>query len=215
MQEKSWLSTVIGIGKDGHRLLHEVQSRMASENSDATKDGGIELCHYWKLLTDGDIDTKELEHNCRDIAVAFLLVDVSDENNIRYAQEIGKFVSTQRYAVSVAILSGIDPVQITAAATQLFSDIDAAIDYATEEKEDTFQDLMSRLTSKQKSLLRALARAGRNAKPTSEEFIKKYRLTTASAIQRSLSALQDKDIITNENGSYFIYDYFLNYWLNK
>ena len=94
-------------------------------------------------------------------------------------------------------------------------DIDAAIDYATEEKEDTFQDLMSRLTSKQKSLLRALARAGRNAKPTSEEFIKKYRLTTASAIQRSLSALQDKDIITNENGSYFIYDYFLNYWLNK
>ena len=95
------------------------------------------------------------------------------------------------------------------------SDIDAAIDYVTEEKEDTFQDLMSRLTAKQKSLLTALARAGRNARPTSEEFIKKYRLTTASAIQRSLSALQDKDIVTNEHGEYFIYDYFLNNWLKK
>lgn len=94
-------------------------------------------------------------------------------------------------------------------------DIDAAIDYATAEKEDTFQDLMSRLTAKQKSLLTALARAGRNARPTSEEFIKKYRLTTASTVQRSLSALQEKDIVTNENGTYFIYDYFLNHWLNK
>ena len=113
MQEKSWITTVIGIGKEGYRLLHEVQSRMASEDSDATKDDGIELCHYWKLPMDGDIDAEEIEHNCRDVVVAFLLVDVSDERNIRYAQEIGKFVSTQRYAVSIAILSGIDPVQIT------------------------------------------------------------------------------------------------------
>lgn len=95
------------------------------------------------------------------------------------------------------------------------SDIDAAIDYATEEKEDTFLDLMSRLTAKQKSLLIALAQAGRNARPTSEEFIRKYRLSTASAIQKSLSALQDKDIVTNEDGKYFIYDYFLNNWLGQ
>lgn len=93
------------------------------------------------------------------------------------------------------------------------SDVDAAIDYAVNEKEDTFQDLISRLTAKQKCLLTALARESRNVRPTSEEFIKKHRLTTASAIQRSMSALLDKDIVTNENGSYSIYDYFLRNWL--
>ena len=128
MQESSWLTTVIGIGKEGHRLLHEVQSRMASEDGDATKDEGIELCHYWELPMDDNIEVKDLEHNCQNIAIAFLLVDVSDENNIRYAQEIGKFVSTQRPAVSIAILNGKDPVQIADVAAQLFSDVDAVID---------------------------------------------------------------------------------------
>ena len=39
--------------------------------------------------------------------------------------------------------------------------------------------------------------------------------TTASAVQRSLLALQEKDIVTSSNGKYCIYDYFLYYWLNQ
>jgi DNA-binding IscR family transcriptional regulator len=74
---------------------------------------------------------------------------------------------------------------------------------------------MTRLTVKQKVLLIALAHAGENVQPTSGGFIKKYHLTTASAVQRSLSALQEKDIITSSNGKYHIYDYFLYYWLNQ
>ena len=50
---------------------------------------------------------------------------------------------------------------------------------------------------------------------TSGEFIKKYHLTSASAVQRSMSALLDKDIVTSSNGQYYIYDYFLYYWLNQ
>jgi hypothetical protein len=95
------------------------------------------------------------------------------------------------------------------------ADIDAAIEYAIEEKDDTYQDLMTRLTAKQKALLMALSRTGRNARPTSSDFIKKFHLSSASAVQRSLSALQEKDILTNENASFFIYDYFLNEWLKK
>ena len=49
----------------------------------------------------------------------------------------------------------------------------------------------------------------------SGEFIKKYHLTSASAVQRSMSALLDKDIVTSSNGQYYIYDYFLYYWLNQ
>ena len=94
-------------------------------------------------------------------------------------------------------------------------DVDLAIDYAVEEKSETYQDMMVRLSAKQKSLLIALAHAGRNVQPTSGEFIKKYHLTSASAVQRSMSALFDKDIVTSSNGQYYIYDYFLYYWLNQ
>lgn len=93
-------------------------------------------------------------------------------------------------------------------------DVDAAISYAVEEKNDAYQDLMARLSSRQKALLLALAHSGKNVQPTSGEFIKKYHLTSASAVQRSMSALLEKDIVTNNNGQYYIYDYFLYYWLN-
>ena len=94
-------------------------------------------------------------------------------------------------------------------------EVDMAINCAVEEKDDIYQDLIARLPSTQKTLLIALAHSGRDIKPTSGAFIKKYHLTSASAVQRSLSALQEKDIITNNDGQYYIYDYFLYYWLNK
>ena len=94
-------------------------------------------------------------------------------------------------------------------------EVDTAIRYAIEEKDDTYQDLMARLSARQKTLLLALSHSERNVKPTSGEFIKKHHLTSASAVQRSLSSLQEKDIITSSNEQYKIYDYFLYYWLNK
>ena len=94
-------------------------------------------------------------------------------------------------------------------------DVDTAICNAVEEKDDTYQDLMTRLSTRQKALLLALAHSGKDVQPTSGDFIRKYHLTSASAVQRCLSALQEKDIITNSNGQYYIYDYFLYYWLNK
>jgi hypothetical protein len=94
-------------------------------------------------------------------------------------------------------------------------EVDMAISYAIEEKDDIYQDLLVRLSAKQKALLIALAHSGKNVQPTSGEFIKKYHLSSASAVQRSLSALQGKDVITNNSGKYYIYDYFLYYWLNK
>ena len=94
-------------------------------------------------------------------------------------------------------------------------EVDIAINYAVEEKDDTYQDLLTRLSAKQKALLIALAHSGKNAQPTSGDFVKKYHLSSASAVQRSLSSLQEKDIITNDNGKYYIYDYFLYYWLTR
>jgi AAA+ ATPase superfamily predicted ATPase len=95
------------------------------------------------------------------------------------------------------------------------NEVNIAIKYSIEEKDDTYQDLLARLSAKQKALLIALAHAGKDVQPTSGEFIKKYHLSSASAVQRCLSALQEKDIVTNSNGKYYIYDYFLYYWLTK
>lgn len=94
-------------------------------------------------------------------------------------------------------------------------DVDIAINLAVDEKDDTYQDLLARLPAKQKALLIALAHSDKNVQPTSGGFIKKYHLSSASAVQRSLTALQEKDIVTSNNGQYAIYDYFLFYWLNK
>lgn len=94
-------------------------------------------------------------------------------------------------------------------------EVDVAINQALDEKDDTYQDLLARLPARQKALLFVLAHSGKNVQPTSGEFIKKYHLTSASAVQRSLTALQDKDIVTNSEGKYFIYDFFLYYWLNR
>ena len=94
-------------------------------------------------------------------------------------------------------------------------EVEMAINQAIDEKDDTYQDLLARLSARQKALLIALAHSGKNVQPTSGEFIKKYHLTSASSVQRSLNALQEKDIVTNSEGRYFIYDYFLYYWLNK
>ena len=129
MQEKSWFTTVIGIGKEGHHLMHEVQSRMVCENSDDLIDyRNIELCHYWELPLCNSMDEKELEHNCRNAAFIFLLADVYDENYIKYAREIGKFVNTHSCTVSIVLLSGADPLQINNVASQLFPDVDAIVD---------------------------------------------------------------------------------------
>lgn len=94
-------------------------------------------------------------------------------------------------------------------------EVDMAVSYAVDEKNDTFQDMMTRLTAKQKRLLLALAHTETGIQPTSGPFIQKHHLTSASAVQRSLSALQEKDILTSNNGKYIIYDYFLNLWLKQ
>lgn len=95
------------------------------------------------------------------------------------------------------------------------ADVDTALEHILEEKTETFQDIMARLTLKQRQLLVALSKEGRDAQPTSGTFIKRYKLSTASSIQRSLSSLLDKDIISSDPGHWYIYDYFFLFWLQR
>lgn len=90
-----------------------------------------------------------------------------------------------------------------------------AIRQVIDEKTDTFEDLMARLTMKQRSLLKGLASSEESLRPTSAAFIKKYRLTSPSTVQRILTSMLDKDLISYEGDHYFIHDYFFKYWLAR
>ena len=93
-------------------------------------------------------------------------------------------------------------------------EIDMAIRQVIDEKTDTFEDLMARLTMKQRSLLKGLA-SEESLRPTSAAFIKKYHLTSPSTVQRILTSMLDKDLISYEGDHYFIHDYFFKYWLAR
>ena len=132
------------------------------------------------------------------------------EEAIRYLYE--KFEGTTWYIQKICneVFAVAEPDHVCG-----INEVDTAIVTAIEEKDDTFQDLLDRLTINQKALLLAIAQSDGNIQPTSSTFIKKHKLTSPSAVQRSLASLQEKDIVTSANGRFFVYDYFLKFWLRK
>lgn len=85
-------------------------------------------------------------------------------------------------------------------------------------QKDFYMEMMSKLGTKQKMLLVAIARecffAGGKARAlTSGAFIKKYQLPSASSVQSALKGLIEKDIVTSFDGEYHIQDLFFSEWL--
>lgn len=82
-------------------------------------------------------------------------------------------------------------------------------------QEMQYKELMSLIPPKQKQVLQAIGREGRASNATSAQFIKKYQLPSASSIQSAIKGLTEKEILTQEDGCYRIYDYFLAYWIAR
>jgi len=81
---------------------------------------------------------------------------------------------------------------------------------------DNYLQFINLLTSKQKMVLKAIAKEGIAQQPTSGTFLRKYNLPSASSVQSALQGLLEKDVVTrNEDGSYRVYDYFLRQWLRE
>ena len=94
-------------------------------------------------------------------------------------------------------------------------DVELAIDGILNDNDESYKDILYALTAKQISLLRAICGEGKAARITSGDFIKKYRLETASSVQKAAAVLLKKHIITANRGVYEVYDKFLNLWLAK
>lgn len=80
-------------------------------------------------------------------------------------------------------------------------------------QEVQYKEILSMIPPKQKQVLQAIAKEGRASGITSAQFIRKYQLPSASSIQSAVKGLMEKEILTQEDGCYRIYDYFFSYWI--
>lgn len=84
---------------------------------------------------------------------------------------------------------------------------------------DTFKyaysESMFRLPEKQKEMLIAIAKEKCARNITSEQFIGKYHLGSASSVQSATRGLLKKDFITEYMGEYSVYDRFFGIWLRE
>ncbi len=78
-----------------------------------------------------------------------------------------------------------------------------------------FQSTLNLLPERQKELLIAIAKEGKAISLLSGAFIKKHGLHSTSSVQTSLKQLLDKEIITYDNNSYYVYDRFFGLWLKN
>ena len=76
-----------------------------------------------------------------------------------------------------------------------------------------YRELMAHLSIKQRQLLQAIAREGHISGITSSAFIRRHRLPSASSVQSAARPLLENDIITQTDGTYRLYDFFLSQWL--
>jgi AAA+ ATPase superfamily predicted ATPase len=93
--------------------------------------------------------------------------------------------------------------------------IQYAIKSRIESYQPLFQGTLSLLPERQKEVLYAIAKEGKAQNITSAEFIKKHSLLSASSVQAAIKQLTEKEIITENNKIYQIYDRFFYLWLTE
>jgi uncharacterized protein len=82
-----------------------------------------------------------------------------------------------------------------------------------DESEPEYINYRNLLTASQFRLLIAFASENGVVMPTSGRFIYKYDLSSPSSVKTSIKSLADKEMITNENNKWFVYDVFFSRWL--
>ena len=82
-------------------------------------------------------------------------------------------------------------------------------------QEQTYKETLSQMAPRQKMLLQAIARDKEARIITSQEFISRHSLPSASSVQSAAKGLLSLDMITKDDNVYRIYDYFFSEWLAK
>lgn len=89
------------------------------------------------------------------------------------------------------------------------------VDEMLEEAEDGYRQLLSRIPERQKELLYAIATEGRAEKIMSAAFLRRYSLVSSSAVQAAVRKLTELDLLSVEDGFYFIPDMQFRMYLRR
>ena len=93
--------------------------------------------------------------------------------------------------------------------------VDAAIEMLLSLSSDTYETLLSQMPEKQRNLFIAIAAEGKANSISSGAFVKKYRLVSSSSVLSAAKGLLEKDFITQDNGTYNVYDLMFVTWLKE
>lgn len=93
--------------------------------------------------------------------------------------------------------------------------VDEALDYVLRTQSYSYEETLFRLPEKQKMVLVAIAKNGPSKGITSSKFLRQYRLPSPSTVQSAVRGLLEKDFLTCEHGTYYVYDLFLGYWIQR
>ena len=86
--------------------------------------------------------------------------------------------------------------------------IDVAINYILDLYTEYYDTLLAQMSEKQRNVFLAIACERRVKSVSGGAFVRKYHLQSPSSVMSALRGLLDKDLITQENGEYFVYDLF-------
>ena len=92
---------------------------------------------------------------------------------------------------------------------------DEAVSYILSLFSPMFKEIFARMSEKQRALLVAISKERKVTTPTGEEFISKYYLRSASAVQGAMRPLIEDETIAFNNGLYFITNRFFSLWLSR
>ena len=92
---------------------------------------------------------------------------------------------------------------------------DEAVSYILSLFSPMFKEIFVRMSGKQRALLVAISKERKVTAPTGEEFISKYSLRSASAVQGAMRPLIEDETIAFNNGLYFITNRFFSLWLSR
>ena len=93
--------------------------------------------------------------------------------------------------------------------------VNAALLSILQGREPQFESLVQFFTENQFTLLKAIAKEGIVAQPTSGKFIREHHLSGASSAKAALKVLEEKELVYRTDKGYVIYDRFMDLWLKR
>jgi DNA-binding MarR family transcriptional regulator len=90
--------------------------------------------------------------------------------------------------------------------------VETAIQQVVSQQSFVYSALLYQLPPKQKEVLMAICKEGKATNITSRPFLQRHHLT-ASTVQGAVKGLLEKDFITQDLGTYSVYDKFFAMWL--